>query len=134
MKRMFWLIPVLLVSVGFFSCSMDADDDDNPFVGTWESTATAGVSITMNKDLTWEFHQSTSGDTQGDTRGTYTYNGKKATAIASEIYMGSWIETEPLITAGTITTDMITSTSEIQNDGRLQVITFEGTFMYTKKD
>ena len=129
MKRMFWLIPVLLVSVGFFSCSMDAGDDDNPFVGIWESTATAGVSITMNKDLTWEFHQSTSGDTQGDTRGTYTYNGKKATAIATELYMsGTWMST-----AGQ-PENIITSTSEIQNDGKLQVITFEGTFMYTKKN
>jgi hypothetical protein len=108
---------------------MDAGDDDNPFVGTWESTATAGVSITMNKDLTWEFHQSTSGDTQGDTRGTYTYNGKKATAIATELYMaGTWMST-----AGQ-PENVITSTSEIQNDGKLQVITFEGTFMYTKKN
>jgi hypothetical protein len=33
MKRILWMIPVILVSVGFFSCSMDGEDDDNPFAG-----------------------------------------------------------------------------------------------------
>jgi hypothetical protein len=107
---------------------MDADDDDNPFTGTWESTSAAGVSIVMNNDLTWRFHQSTSGDTQGDTRGTYTYNGKKATAIASELYMGgAWVSTDGQ------PENVITSTSELQDDGTLKITTFEGTFTYRKK-
>jgi hypothetical protein len=129
MKRILWMIPVILVSVGFFSCSMDAEDD-NPFAGTWESTVVDGASrkIIMNKDLTWEFHQSTSGDAQGDTRGTYTYTGKKATAIASEIYMGTWVSTEGQ------PANVITVTAEIQDDGTLKVTAYDGTFTYIKKN
>ncbi|MDR0721482.1 MAG: hypothetical protein LBF75_01635 [Treponema sp.] len=131
MKRILWMIPVILVSVGFFSCSTDAEDDDNPFAGTWESTVADGVSrkIIMNNDLTWEFHQTASGDAQGDTRGTYTYDGKTATAIASELYTGTaWVSTEGQ------PANVITVTAEIQDDGKLKVTAYDGTFTYTKKN
>jgi hypothetical protein len=130
MKRFLWMIPVILVLVGFFSCSTDSDDEETPFAGTWESAVTDGVSrtIIMNRDLTWEFHQSTSGDAMGDTKGTYTYSGKTATAVATEIYMGTWMSTEGQ------PADMITVTAEIQNDGKLNVTAYDGTFMYTKKN
>jgi hypothetical protein len=113
-----------------FSCSLDDDDDDNPFAGTWESTVTDGENriIIMNKDLTRSFHQSAGGDAQGDTRGSYAYDDKTATAIASEIYMGTWMDTtgQPA--------ELITVTAEIQDDGKLEVTAYDGTFMYTKKN
>jgi hypothetical protein len=107
---------------------MDDDDDDNPFVGTWVSSVTDGASrtIIMHKDLTWEFHQSASGDAMYDTRGAYTYKGQAATAIASEIYMGSWVSTDGQ------PANIITVTAEIQNDGKLQVTAYDGTFLYTQ--
>jgi hypothetical protein len=137
MKRVFLVIPLILVSVGFFSCSMDGNN--NLFVETWVSTAEDGEypRIIMKSDLTWEFHQSASGDTMGDTRGTYTYTGNNATAIALEIYMGAWMETaelpEAAIPEGLTLEDMITSSAEIQSDGILTLTTFEGSFTYTRE-
>jgi hypothetical protein len=108
---------------------MDADDDDNPFAGTWENTDNAGVHIIMNNNGTWEFHQSTNGNTEGDTKGTYSYKNNTSTSVATHIYMGEqWISTEGQ------PENIITSTAEIQNDGKLKITTFEGTFTYTKKN
>jgi hypothetical protein len=108
---------------------MDDDDDDNPFVGTWVSSVTDGASrtIIMHKDLTWEFHQSASGDVDGDTKGTYTYKGKTANAVALQLYMqavGGWLSTEGQ------PAEVITVTSEILDDGKLQVTAYDGTFTY----
>jgi hypothetical protein len=47
----------------------------------------------MNNDGTWKFYQNSTGDTALDTIDTYTYNDKKATVIASELYMETWIST-----------------------------------------
>jgi hypothetical protein len=130
MKRTFWLIPLLVLLVVSFGCSTDSNSDENPFEGTWMSTVSDGINrkIIMKNDGTWEFHQSDSGDTAMDTRGTYTYTGIKATAIASEIYMeGQWMSTSGQ------STEMITVTAEIQTDGKLKVTAYDGTFTYTKQ-
>jgi hypothetical protein len=127
------ILGILLVfSFSLVGCDHDSGggEPENPFAGTWVSAVQDGISrkIIMKDDKTWEFHQSETGDTAMDTRGTYSYQGQTATALATELYMeGSWVST-----AGQ-PTNVITVTATIQNDGKMEVTAYDGTFTYTKQ-
>jgi hypothetical protein len=111
-------------------CEHSGTGSGNPFAGTWVSTISDDISrkIIMKNDATWEFHQSETGDTAMDTRGTYSYQGKTATAIATELYINeSWVSTKGQDAS------VITVTAIIKSDGRMEVTAYDGTFTYTKQ-
>ena len=133
----FFGFAVLLITAIFTlaGCPTDSDSEseNNPFVGSWLSTANDQQyrKIIMKSDLTWEFHQSEVGDTDMDTKGTYTYTGKTASAIATHLYMttgGGWVSTDGQ------PAEVITVTSKILTNGSLEVTAYDGTFTYTKSN
>jgi hypothetical protein len=131
------LFVFVLLAAGCEHRASDGSEEDNPFAGTWVSTVTGdgfNRTIVMTDLGTWQFNHKAGSDTAGDTKGTYTYNGKTATATASQIYISStWMDALTIIEAEQATVEQLTVTAEIQSDGKMKVTAFDGTFTYTKQ-
>jgi hypothetical protein len=82
---------------------------------------------------TWQFKHNAGSDTAMDTKGTYTYNGKTATATASQIYISTWMDALTIIEAEQATVEQLTVTAEIQSDGKMKVNEGGVFYTYTRK-